>query len=131
MTIILTRPPDRRTIKVCRRRRVAAEPRASSVCKGRGGEGRGGAGWGGGEGRGGEGWEGRGGGGEGANKVLQPAQSVKSQSKYDNYIECTNNKATVNGCDRILKADAIFFHKTFPRNVEVNLRKMLNSIISP
>ena len=25
--------------------------------------------------------------------------------KYENYIECTNNMATVNGCDRILKAD--------------------------
>ena len=41
----------RASIKVCRRRRVAAEPRASSVCKGRGGEGMGGEGWGG-EGRG-------------------------------------------------------------------------------
>ena len=25
--------------------------------------------------------------------------------KYENYIEFTNNMATVNGCDRILKAD--------------------------
>ena len=33
----------------------------------------------------------------------------KSQPKYDNYIECTNDMATVNGCDRILKADAILF----------------------
>ena len=25
--------------------------------------------------------------------------------KYENYIECTNNMATFNGCNRILKAD--------------------------
>ena len=74
--------------------------RASSVCKGRGGEGRvgrggegrggegtGREGWGR-DGRGGEGWgrEGRGGegrGGEGANKVLQPAQSVRLRASIN------------------------------------------------
>ena len=53
--------------------------RTSSVCKGRGWEGRVGEGRGGegrvGEGRGGEGGEGWG--GEGENRVLQPAQSVR------------------------------------------------------
>ena len=56
-------------------------------------------------GRGGEGK-----GGEGANKVLQPAQSVKSQPKYDNYIECTNNKATVNAYGKLIPYSSNMVH---------------------
>ena len=75
-------PSGRRTdgqpIKVCSRRRVAAEPRASSVCKGRGGEGRGGKGRGGegrgGKGRGGVGKEGRGGEGRGRRQIKSCSQ---------------------------------------------------------
>ena len=32
-------------------------------------------------------------------------EKIEGVLKYKNYIECTNNMATFNGCDRILKAD--------------------------
>ena len=47
--------------------------------------------------------------------------------KYENYIECTNNMATFNRCDRILKADVCLVklylktmdNRVFPRNNKV------------
>ena len=46
----------------------------------------------------------------------------KSLPKYDNYIECTNNMATVNGCDRILKADLCNFVSSIYKYTRALLR---------